>query len=390
MRRPSVIPVVKALYRVAILDFALSLAPVCGDTIEAYVVHGESGESLMGIEVAFLLDRGTPEEILRKRTDSGGRISFSGPFLTPDLTFILVPFYRGIPYPTARLRAGTQKQIVLEVFEPDGERADLKIDNLRMVLTVSPEKIEVAQFVEIENQGVGTYTGSGDGKERRVTEFLLPAGAFGLRSISGDLVTGEANQFFDTQPLPPGRSTVAFSFGLDRTTFGSRYRHHFLYPTELLELYLSPATIDLPAPFIDRGEVPIHERPYRWYLLRPEAGAAVVDIPLPTHRPKGWMMKWLALGGALVTALLAAGASRALRVPEETALSREQFARAAGVDPQATREDLERVRVKLVKTLASFPESELASDERARRDDLMRRAAAVYQLLDGEVEAGNS
>lgn len=389
MRRPSVTPV-RALARVAILDLALFLAPVCGDTIDAYVVHGESGKSLGGIEVAFLVDRGTPEEILRKRTDNGGRISFSGPFLTRDLTFILVPFYRGIPYPTTRLRAGTQKQIVLEVFEPDGERADVKIDNLRMVLTVSSEKIEVAQFVEIENQGVGTYTGSGDGKERRVTEFLLPAGAFGLRSISGDLVPGEANQFFDTQPLPPGRSTVAFSFGLDRRTSGSRYRHHFLYPTELLELYLSPATIDLPAPFIDRGEVPVHERPYRWYLLRPEAAAAVVDIPLPAHRPKGWMIKWLALGGSLMTVLLAAGASRGLGVPEEPAFSREQLTRSAGVELQATREELEQVRIQLIKKLASFPERDLARDERASRDELMRRAEAVYQLLDGEVDAGNS
>ena len=381
---------VKALGRAAILDIALFLAPVCGDTIDAYVVHGESGQSVGGTEVAFLVDRGTPEEILRKRTDNGGRISFSGPFLTRDLAFILVPFYRGIPYPSARLRADSQKQIVLEVFDPGGERADLKIDNHRMVLTVSRETIEVAQFVEIENQGRATYTGSGDGKERRVTEFLLPAGLFGLRSLSGDLVPGEANRFHDTQPLPPGRSTVAFSFGLDLTTAGSRYRHHFLYPTGLLELYLSPPTIDLPAPFIDRGEVPIHERPYRWYLLRPEAGAAVVDIPLPAHRPKGWMVKWLALGGSLMTLLFAAGASRVLRVPEETGCSREQLARSAGVDPRATREDLEQARIQLVKKLASYPESDLARDERASRDDLMRRAEAVYQLLDGEVDAGNS
>ena len=179
---------VKALGRAAILDIALFLAPVCGDTIDAYVVHGESGQPVGGTEVAFLVDRGTPEEILRKRTDNGGRISFSGPFLTRDLAFILVPFYRGIPYPSARLRADSQKQIVLEVFDPGGERADLKIDNHRMVLTVSRETIEVAQFVEIENQGRATYTGSGDGKERRVTEFLLPAGLFGLRSLSGDLV----------------------------------------------------------------------------------------------------------------------------------------------------------------------------------------------------------
>ena len=381
---------VKAPGRAAILDIALFLAPVCGDTIDAYVVHGESGQPVGGTEVAFLVDRGTPEEILRKRTDNGGRISFSGPFLTRDLTFVLVPFYRGIPYPSARLRADSQKQIVLEVFDPGGERADLKIDNHRMVLTVSRETIEVAQFVEIENQGRATYTGSGDGKERRVTEFLLPAGLFGLRSLSGDLVPGEANRFHDTQPLPPGRSTVAFSFGLDRTTAGSRYRHHFLYPTGLLELYLSPPTIDLPAPFIDRGEVPIHERPYRWYVLQPEAGAAVVDIPLPAHRPKGWMMKWLALGGSLMTLLFAAGASRVLRVPEETGYSREQLARSAGVDPRATREDLEQARIQLVKKLASCPESDLARDERASRDGLMRRAEAVYQLLDGEADAGNS
>ena len=375
---------IKALGRISFLYFALHLTPVCGDTIEAYVVHGESGESLGGIEVAFLVDRGSPEEILRKRTDRGGRISFSGPFLTRDLTFVLVPFYRGIPYPTARLQAGTQKQIVLEVFEPDGERADLKIDNHRMVLTVGSEQIEVAQFVEIENQGRGTYAGSGDGEERRVTEFLLPAGAFGLRSLSGDLKPAGANRFFDTQPLPPGHSTIAFSFELDRTTAGSAYRHHFPYPTKLIELYLSPAAVDLPAPFVDHGEVRIHERAYRRYLLRPEAGAARVDIPLEAPSPMGWMMKWLALGGALVTALLAAGVSRGLHVPEETASLRQQAARSAGIDPQATRDDLERIRTQLLTKLASYPRGDLSREDRARREDLMRRAEAVYQLLEGD------
>ena len=102
------------------------------------------------------------------------------------------------------------------------------------------------------------------------------------------------------------------------------------------------------------------------------------------------MMKWLALGGSLMTLLFAAGASRVLRVPEETGYSREQLARTAGVDPRATREDLEQARIQLVKKLASYPESDLARDERASRDGLMRRAEAVYQLLYGEADAGNS
>ena len=90
-----------------------------------------------------------------------------------------------------------------------------------------------------------------------------------------------------------------------------------------------------------------------------------------------------------MTLLFAAGASRVLRVPEETGYSREQLARSAGVDPRATREDLERVRIQLIRKLASYPESDLSRDDRARRENLMRRAEAVYQLLDGEVEAGN-
>ena len=380
---------VKALGRVLILELALFLAPVSGDTIEGYVVHGESGEPLGGIEVAFLIDQGSPEEILRKRTDREGRISFSGPFLTRNLTFLLVPFYRGIPYPTTRLQAGAQKQIVLEVFEPDGEKADLKITKLRMVLAVIPGKIEVAHFVEIENLGRRTYTGSGNGEERRVTEFLLPAGVFGLRSLSGDLVPGEGNRFFDTQPLPPGHSTVAFSFELDRAAAGRSYRHNFLYPTETLELYLSPPAMDLPAHFVDHGEIRIHERPYRLYLLRPESGASVVDIPLPSYGPKGWVMKWLALGSAVVTALLAAGISKGLRVPGETVSLRARLARTAGVDPLATREDLEAIRSQLIEKLASFPQGDLSGDDRAHREELMHRAEAVYQLLHGEVEADN-
>lgn len=388
MRRSPVIPV-RALGRILILELALSLTPVSGNTIEAYVVHGESGKPLGGIEVAFLIDQGSPEEILRKRTDDEGRISFSGPFLTRNLAFLLVPFYRGIPYPTTRLQAGAQKQIVLEVFEPGGHEADLEITNLRMVLAVSPERIEVAHFVEIENSGRRTYAGSGNGEERRVTEFLLPAGVFGLRSLSGDLVPAEGNRFFDTQPLPPGHSTIAFSFELDPAAAGGSYRHNFLYPTQRLELFMSPPAMDLPGHFVDQGEVRIHERPYRMYLVRPESGASVVDIPLPGYGPRGWVMKWLALGTAVATALLAAGISKGMRVPEETPSLRERVARTAGVDPHATREDLEAIRSQLIVKLASFSQGDLSGGDRARREELMRRAEAVYQLLDGEVEADN-
>ena len=359
-------------------------ASTFADTVSGYVLHGDNGEPVGDVEVAFLTVAadGSFDEILRKRSDGEGRIVFSGPFLTPELTFVLVPVYRSIPYPTQRLRAGGQKQIILEVFEPGGAAAEVAIVAHHLFLVMATGSIEVSQFLEIENRGRATHSGSGKGQQRHVTRFELPAGLFNMQSLAGDLIPADGG-FFDTQPLPPGNSTIAFSFQIDPDTFTGEYAHVPPYVTEQLSLYIQPADVALPPSFLDLGEVSIHERSYRRYHLDELAAAETVVVPLPVDRQWRWVMKWLAVCSALMPGLamsFVGRSSKRVGVP-----GRRDWAQVGDIESTASRAELEQIRSDLLSQLVALPEQEtLSRKQRARRDSLLRRAIAVYHLLDSD------
>ena len=372
------------------LATALSVLPlpVAAETVRGYVIDPTTNAAVPHAEVAFLLsgEEGLTE-ILRKTADTEGRFAFSGPFLTPGLRFILVAFHRGIPYPTSRLELGEQTEVILEVFEPTSDISHIHVGIHHLFLSLRPEVIEVAQHLHVENGSSRTYIGVGKGAERRVTEFRLPEGLFGLQGHSGQMAPLEGeNRFAHSQPLVPGTTRIAFSFFLDSERFDGVYGHVAPFPTQALEVYVHPPDIDLGPPFEDLGlpTVP-HDQPYRRFRIEGLVAGQHLDISLPLQRSRRWALKWAALGLALLGSGAAFAGSRAGRSapPAEpsAALDIAELAPVAGVDPRADRAELEQLRRQLLAELAAY-------GRKATRgcadgyDERMDRAVAVYRLLD--------
>ena len=273
-----------------------------GDTIRGIVVDGNDGTPVPATEVAFFTSvGGQVNEVVRKNADDEGRFVFSGPFLTPDLTFVLVALHQGIPYPSSELRADGQTEVILEVFEPSPEEGALRISSHSILISLGASALDIAHFVQVENSGERTFVGSGSGAERRVMEFALPPALF---NMAGTLVPAGGERFFDNRPLPPGHTEVSFNFQLDPAQIENGYPHLALYPTDVLDLYLQPASSEPGDPFEDLGLADLHGSRYRHLRATNLRAGQTLSVPLDLPREVRWLFKWMALAAAGVASVL--------------------------------------------------------------------------------------
>jgi hypothetical protein len=357
-----------------LLGILLSGADLAADTVQGYVVEAGTGRRCASAEVGFLLvQNGRRSEVLHKSTDPEGRFAFTGPFITPGLTFALEARYQGVPYPSSELRVGEQSEVLLEVFEPTADDGQVRIKAHQLFLALGASGIEAAQFVEIENQGERAYVGVGEGESRRVTGFIVPQGASGFQSTSGTLAEAGPGRLFDSQPLPPGLTQLSFTYELDPQELPGAYVHQASYPTALLEVFLAPSTIQPGPPFTDLGVVNIQERQYRRVRLDNLARGQQVRIALPVSRSLRWVLKWAALGSLLLVVVAVLAAARRPR----SAVA-------------AQRQALEQQRQDLLRRLAGLEDAHAGGQDdpqfRAAQDRLIGQLEAVYRLLEGRDE----
>ena len=338
-----------------------------GEAINGYVLNPFTQARIPGIPVAFYVRQdGQILEMLRKETDAEGHFSFSGPFLQGGLRFGLAAFYDGIPYFSSTLEAGAQQQVILEVYEKTNDPSGIRVGTHHLFFSLRENAIECVQLLQIHNALERTYSGSGDGQELRVTELALPTGIFNLQSHSGLLHQVGEGRFFDNQPLPPGRSQRSFSFNLD--VRNSPYVHQAIYPTDRLEVFLDPPSMEPKPPFIDLGIVEQHGRQYQKIVLenlQPSQQVAI-PLPLPLAPSLRWSLKWVALAGAFVAGGVALTLSRQ--------------------PPSTDRARASKKRQQLIEELARLDDSFVgrADDPQYidRRKHLMREAVALTQVLE--------
>ncbi len=286
---------------------SLSLAaPAAGaDPIDGYVLNPNGDQRMGGVEVAFYVRQDDQvSEIMRKTTDAAGRFRFAGPFLTAGTPFALAAFYKDVTYFSSMLEVGAQKQVILEVYEPTSDDADIRIVSHNLFLRVKEGVVEVIHLVQFYNGGQHAYAGSGQGTERRVSAFRLPAGAFNIESHSGHINQADETTFFDNQPLLPGHSQLSFSFDLNTDLLDGGYWHEAAYPTERVELFVQPSTLEVGGVWADAGVMDLHGQQYRRLLMTDVAAGQRLLVPLPIDAPVRWILKWIALGGG---ALIGAG-----------------------------------------------------------------------------------
>lgn len=354
------------------------------DTVQGYVINPATGTRVGNSSVAFMLSQGGQlSEVLRKTTDAEGRFVFSGPFITSDLSFVLVAFYQDLPFPSAELKVGAQKEVILEVYDAKGSRNQLSITAQQVFLAVGDHGVEVFQATQMENRGDQAYAGQGQGQERRVTEFGLPVGAFNLQSFSGNLTQVGDTQAFDTQLLPPGSTQIAFSFEVDPSQLDGEYLHQVYYPTAALEAFVYPSTLHPEPPFADLGEQSIQGKVYRRMRVENLSPGQELHIPVPTPHALGWVLKWVALGLAGIT-VVAAGLV-ALRPSAGAAVPVVPVAPVAQ-SPEA----LEKQRRSLLQQLAQLDDTyQNRHDDRhyhTQRAQLFGQALVLYHFLDAQDE----
>ena len=345
----------------------LCASDLWGAAINGYVLNPFTQARIPSIPVAFYVRQdGEILEMLRKETDAEGRFSFAGPFLQSGLHFGLAAFYDGIPYFSSTLEAGAQQQVILEVYEKTDDPSGIRISTHHLFFSLREDAVECVQLLQIHNALERTYSGSGDGQERRVTELALPTGLFNLQSHSGLLHQAGEGRFFDNQPLPPGRSQRSFSFHLDARNFASPYVHQVIYPTDRLEIFLDPPSTEVEPPFIDLGIIEQHGRQYQKLVLENLLPGQQVAIPLPLAPSLRWSFKWAALAGAFVAGGVALALSRQHPSTDRTrALER--------------RQQLIEELARLDDSFADRPADPHYIDQRAH---LMREAVALTQALE--------
>ena len=345
----------------------LCASDLWGAAINGYVLNPFTQARIPGIPVAFYVRQdGQILEMLRKETDAEGCFSFAGPFLQSGLHFGLAAFYNDIPYFSSTLEAGAQQQVILEVYEKTDDPSGIRIGTHHLFFALRENAIECIQLLQIHNTRERTYAGRGDGRERQVTELILPMGIFNLQSHSGLLHQAGEGRFFDNQPLPPGRSQRSFSFNLDARNFTSPYVHQVIYPTDRLEVFLDPPSTEIKPPFIDLGIVEQHGRQYRKVAMENLQPSQQVAIPLPLAPSLRWSLKWVALAGAFLAGGVALALSR-------------QHPSTDHAHALKRRQHLIEELARLDDSFAGRPEDPHYMDQRAL---LMREAVALTQALD--------
>ncbi len=353
-----------------LLGFLLTTATARADTVRGYVLNPITETPAGSTEVAFVVSQnGQTSEFLRKVSDINGHFEFSGPFIAPGLNFGLIAFYQGIPHPTSTLEVGEQKEIILEVYEATDSDQEIRILTHNIFLNKKAALLEVAQFLEIENRGERTYVGQVQGRDRQVTELALPLGAVNL---SASLSKVGTTRFFDGRPLLPGISQIAFTFQLDLQQLDQGYIHQVLYPTDMINIFLSPKGLRVGAPFQDLGEITLHDIQYRHLKIHDLLPDQDILLPLPLPTSLRWSLKWASLGASALVGVIALLLSR---IPTTTAMTAETLDHAA----------LKNRRLVLIKQLAKLDDAGGGSDlvrHQAQRDQLIDQAVAVYALLE--------
>ena len=158
--------------------------PAQADQIDGYVLNPSSDERIGGVEIAFYVQQDEQvSEIMRKKTDSEGRFSFSGPFLTTGTSFAQQLFTKAFLISVPRSEVGAQKQIILEVYEPTDRPDALRIVSHNLFLNVTQDRIEACTSGAVSQRRQTGLRGHGTRFGAAVSQFNLPPAHLTCKAI---------------------------------------------------------------------------------------------------------------------------------------------------------------------------------------------------------------
>ncbi|MDQ4095756.1 MAG: hypothetical protein M3174_06115 [Actinomycetota bacterium] len=292
--------------------------------IHGRVILGTTDDGVGGARVTLLRARLDGSGSVTERqdvTDDDGRFAFSVS-KREGVEYALEVRYDGGLFVGASFPAkGAGVASNVEVWPTTSDPSVITVSNDRMLVAHNADGASVVQHVVVENNSQRAYIGRGralgadDSGSGPTLGFGLPTQAAGARV---DLIDSNLNRLYATETdfgfaatvaIPPGETTVTFSYPAEGTGGSFDLSRRMLYPTEEVSVLVSEP-LDLEAGRLSYDGVDeVGGEPYRvWNSDRPFDAGDVVSI-LAIARGEASSDLWLGLGvglGAIVL-LSAAG-----------------------------------------------------------------------------------
>lgn len=264
--------------------------------VQGYVIAPATGRRLAGVPVSLMTAQlETLAVAARQTTDGDGAFAFRDPRLTDTTRFALAASYQGVMQQTSTLTVGQQQQVIVEVYEPSIDDANLTLTNLTVFVSARPDTVEVVEVAQIKNPGNCIVVGRGPGAG--VTRFALPPGAVAVRGLTGQIVSMGPDVVGDDQPLPPGLTEVAIACKLPAVAAGGTLAVRTSYPAQAVEVLVQPIGWQAAAPWEDLGQVAIEGASYRRFRHPSLAAGELAVLPLPAARGRRGWLPWAGMVG---------------------------------------------------------------------------------------------
>jgi hypothetical protein len=245
------------------------------------------------------------------QTDSQGRVRFAELNTGPGFTYTLFIKFQDTIYRSDAIgfpEGAATVSATVNVYDSATESSGLSISQHHLIVDIDSESraLSVIEFYVIANSSDRTVTGAADvaASGKNVSfRAQLPPGAV-VDSVDGhqlgDDVYQASNMLMDTAAIPPGESSLVFSYRLpiDRSTQVLSIASPFT--TTALNVLVAPG-IALRAPrLLAQGTVPAGNRVFQHYAARDLAAGSSIAVELsglPAPLIPIDILQWLPLAG---------------------------------------------------------------------------------------------
>ncbi len=243
---------------VSISILLFSRAPVlrAQGRIEGNVLNATVDRPAVNQELRLLSPQGGMQQIAAARTDSAGHFSFGGAAVSPNSFYLVECRFAGVAYHApVRFDSNGAASVEVKVYDTTSTEPALKIQSLQVLVRAEGPKLRVDRVYGILNasrpprayeNSAGTF------------HFRLPAGGpepraavLGLMDmpLPQPVAPGKSpGDFSIAYPVKPGLSRVVVSTETDYASPFAALQDEVLYPVQLAEVYVSPASLSVEAP----------------------------------------------------------------------------------------------------------------------------------------------
>lgn len=279
---------------------SLSLAPspvVAGEpgVLEGQVVNGTpEGGAPANLEVVLhVFAEGRETQELRATTEGEGRFLFRNVPTGPAFQYMVTTVYQGVSYYSVPLATLTSP-LSLTVYDVTRSSESLSLASHLILVTDVQQRnrnLYLLEMATIQNSGTRTFVSDMAQPGMNLLRFALPAGSMHL-DVQSDLPEGQFLQvdkgFAMTNPVPPGRRQVVFSYTLNYRKDILDLGRSFPYGVETLRTLVPKGLANLQGSDLSElSPVSMGPRTYRaWEWRGVPAGTSVpmglAGLPQPT------------------------------------------------------------------------------------------------------------